>query len=121
MKIVILLFLVILVSSQLPKIFPDRNYNQTTASSRACFANCQFCQIRTGFCEECLSPYFQKDVNGNCVLINGYIVNKFILLFRFSHQDSSWLVEMPSHLLMFHGALLEQLVVPLIPLISNQI
>ncbi len=77
MKSIFFLFLILVTSSQIVQIYPDSSYNFAEASSRACFAGCQFCQITTGFCEECQSPYFQKDVNGNCVVVPGYNVKIF--------------------------------------------
>lgn len=79
MKNIFFLFLILVTSSQIVQIYPDSSYNFTDASSRACFAGCQFCQIITGFCEECHSPYFQKDVNGKCVVVPGYNVNTLII------------------------------------------
>lgn len=55
-------------------VLPDSTYNQSTASSQACFANCQSCQTNTNQCEECYSPYFVKAQDGSCQLASSYTV-----------------------------------------------
>ena len=57
------------------QVFPPEGFNGTQVSARVCYANCDFCQVADGACEECYAPFFNKGLDGSCIFNENYTVN----------------------------------------------